>query len=443
MSLSQFAFGETPARAAPEPGRRRVAALDVGVSKTLCLIAERDPVLELHPERPLKVVGLGLQSAPAAASGKAADFEACARGIRVAIDQAERMADAQISHVVATYSGPGIASRVSRGVTKLRGGVVTGRDLRAALDAAIEAAPLPNRRVLQASALRYSVDGVQDNEPLGKAGKKLSVEACIVTAPIAAIEALVACAAQAGVEVTDIQPGPYVAGLGALTPEERREGALVIDLGAGATGIAMFGPDGLVHAETAPIGGVRLTRDLALKLETSFAAAERAKIVFGAVGAGFDPRETVETPKLGADGRLEAAVAFKGAIAEAIEPRFRETLLLVRERLVLAGIWGVQGPSRAVLIGGGAQLAGAREKASEILSMPVRIGAPRDLAGFDAGGDASPALAAAAGALRWRLDGAGRELETQSAAEAPSLWEAAAAMRGAAGRAWDWLRVNF
>ena len=65
---------------------KRPEALDeddvLGVSKTVCLAARRDPVLELHPERPLRVLGVGRQTAPAIASGKAADFDACARAMQ-------------------------------------------------------------------------------------------------------------------------------------------------------------------------------------------------------------------------------------------------------------------------------------------------------------------------------------------------------------------------
>ena len=48
-----------------------------------------------------------------------------------------------------------------------------------------------------------------------------------------------------------------------LTPEEREEGALLVDLGAGSIGVAAFAGEGLVHCETIAAGGVRLTRDLA------------------------------------------------------------------------------------------------------------------------------------------------------------------------------------
>src|SRR5690606_18500852 len=94
--------------AEPEALAPLVAALDVGVSKTVCLAARRDPVLEMHPERPLRVLGVGLQTAPAIASGKPADFEACARAIQVAIQEASAMAGAPIKRVVASYAGPGM-----------------------------------------------------------------------------------------------------------------------------------------------------------------------------------------------------------------------------------------------------------------------------------------------------------------------------------------------
>ena len=92
MSVSQTHQNRTYAPAAAPLGL--VAALDVGVSKTVCLAARRDPILDMHPDRPMRVLGVGLQSAPAYASGKPADFDSCARAVRVAIDEAAFMAGA-------------------------------------------------------------------------------------------------------------------------------------------------------------------------------------------------------------------------------------------------------------------------------------------------------------------------------------------------------------
>lgn len=416
-----------------------VAALDIGVSKTVCLAARRDVILDMHPERPMRVLGVGLQSAPAIASGKAADFDACARAVRVAIDEAAYMAGAPITRVMASYGGPGIQSRIQRGATRIKAGKISERDLEAALTAASQVHSAQS--VLHVEPLRYFIDdGSALLDPVGKAGRSLSVEACVVTAPAEAIRALRACVRAAGAEIEDVIPAPFAAGLSALSDEERDSGALMLDLGAGGVGMAAFAAEGLVFAETMPSCGVRLTRDLAGKLQTSFAAAERVKLTYGAIGSGFDPREPVQAPKIGPDGRLEAAVTLRGVIADVMAPRLHGTFMQVRDRLAKAGFTGAAGPKRAVLVGGVAQLPGVRELAGEVLGMPVRIGRPFDLCGFDHG-ETGPGFACGAGLLRWRLDHP--DLADVEEHFQPSLTGAAHAMRSAAGRAWDWLRDNF
>jgi cell division protein FtsA len=418
-----------------------VAALDVGVSKTVCLAARRDPVLDLHPERPIRVLGVGQQTAPAIASGTPADFSACARAIAVAIAEAARMAGAPIHRVTACYSGPGLAARISRGAVRVRGKVVTPREVNAAIDAALAAAPAPSLSVLHVEPLRYSIDdGEPVEDPIGFSGRALAVEVCIVTAPTEALNALQACIRAAGVEVDDIVAAPRAAAIAVMSREERAAGALLVDLGAGSIGLAAFAGEGLVHAETIAAGGVRLTRDLAQRLETTFAAAERVKLTFAAVRGACDPREAVPAPKLGLDGRLEAASVLRGAIADTMTPRLVEMLLAVRASLARAGFTGANAPARAVLVGGGAQIPGVRDLAIDALSMPVRIGRPLDLSGFDHG-EAGPAYAAAAGLLRWRLDTPTIEDAEQSFQ--PSLARAAAAMSGSALGAWNWLKENF
>lgn len=418
-----------------------IAALDVGVSKTVCLATRRDPVLDLHPERPLRVLGVGQQTAPAIASGKPADFDACARAIQVAVQEAAAMAGAPIKRVVACYSGPGLGARIVRGAARVRGGVISSRDVENAINAAMQAAPTPQLSFLHMEPLRFVID---DGEPIanphGQPGKMLAVDACAVTAPTEALNALKACIRQAGAEVEEIVAAPHAAGLSVLTPEERAAGALVVDLGAGSIGVAAYAAEGLVHAETIPAGGVRLTRDLALRLQTTFAAAERVKLAFGAVGDGCDPREAVQAPRLGRDGRLEASTTLRGVIADTLTPRLVEMLLATRERLSRAGLSGANGPQRAVIVGGGALMPGARDLAVEALGMPVRIGRPFELCGFDHG-EVGPAYAAAAGLLRHRLDTP--TLDDVDEHFQPTLAHAAALMRNTASSAWNWLRENF
>jgi cell division protein FtsA len=419
-----------------------VAALDVGVSKTVCLAARRDPVLDLHPERPLRVLGVGQQTAPAIASGKPADFDSCARAIQVAIEEASVMAGAPIRRVVASYSGPGLNSQIVRGAARIKAGApITARDIDNVLNAAMQAAPTPQLSFLHVEPLRYMIDDAEPvADPLGLTGKMLAVEACVVTAPTEALNALKSCVRQAGAEIEEIVAAPKAAAMAVLTEEERDDGALVIDIGAGSIGIAAFAAEGMVHCETIAAGGVRLTRDLAMKLQTTFSAAERVKLHFGAVANACDPREAVSAPKLGPDGRLEASTTLRGVISDALTPRLYEMLLLVRERLARAGFSGANGPQRAVIVGGGAAIPGIRDLAVEALGMPVRIGRPFELCGFDHG-EAGPGYAAVAGMLRHRLDTP--TLDDVDEHFQPTLAQLASAMKNGVHGMWSWLRENF
>jgi cell division protein FtsA len=158
------------------------------------------------------------------------------------------------------------------------------------------------------------------------------------------------------------------------------------------------------------------------------------------VGAACDPREAVQAPRLGFDGRLEAATTLRGVIADTLTPRLVEMLLTVRDRLARAGFAGDAGPHRAVIVGGGAMIPGVRDLAAETLGMPVRIGRPFELCGFDHG-DAGPGYAAAAGLLRHRLDNP--TLDDVDEAFQPTLAHLAALMRNTMRGAWTWLRENF
>jgi cell division protein FtsA len=409
---------------------RLVAALDVGVSKTVCALASVSGARA-------DLLGAGVISSPAAASGKAADFGMCARAIRLAIDEAEACAGASVGEIVASYGGPGLETRLARGVVKAKAGVISARDVTAAVQATMEQTRDPGMRVLHTHLMGYRVDeGELCADPRGAEGKRLSAEMAIVWAPAAAIDALYACAQEAGTPISKIVPGAYAAGLAALDPEDR-DGALVIDLGAGSVGLALFGAQGLEHCAALPGGGVRVTKAVASALQTNFAAAERAKVHYASDCALADPHETVDAPRLGADGRLEPARVFRRSIQEAVGARLAATFDAVAEALADAG-YGA--PAHVVLVGGGAHLSQAAEIATRRLSAPVVVGGVCTVPGLEAALSSAP-FATAAGLLRWACE--------TPASVAPALAprriqrKPGFAVPASAQKAWRWLQESF
>lgn len=379
-----------------------MAGLDIGSSKITCMIARRADATNGEP----RVAGAGTQPTKGIRSGAVVDLDNLERSIRLAVEQAERAADVRISDVVLGVSGPDLRSDVVRARLPLNGREVTLQHMKDVRVAALDGFQPQGREVLHSAPLGFTVDGTAGiKDPRGMFADALTASFLVVSAPTAGLRNIVQCVSRAHLNVSAILAAPFAAGLACLVEDEAEQGAMVVDFGAGVTSAAAFFDGGLIHVETLPMGGARATSDLAQGLGTTFAAAERLKLHHGAVGLGeVDALEIVEAPRLGQDGRLEAAQSTRAEIAQVLRPRIEEILELMDGRLSRASATGRPLPRRIVLTGGSSQLAGIKELAEDIFRAPVRLAKPANVKGL---GEtySSPAFAAASGLLRWDLMG--------------------------------------
>ena len=68
-----------------------------------------------------------------------------------------------------------------------------------------------------------------------------------------------------------------------LTASERESGAILIDIGAGVTDIAIFHKSSIIHTENIPIGGNIFTNDISVAFDINFDDAENLKLIHGSV----------------------------------------------------------------------------------------------------------------------------------------------------------------
>ena len=379
-----------------------MAALDIGSSKVTCMIARRGDATNDEP----RVAGAGCQATKGIRAGAVVDLDNLERSIRLAVEQAERAADLRITDVVLGVSGPDLRSDIVRAKLPLSGREVTAQHVRDVRAAALEGFNPQGREVLHSAPLGFSVDGTAGiKDPRGMFAESLMASFLVVSAPTAGLRNIVQCVSRAHLNVTAILAAPYAAGLACLVEDEAEQGAMVVDFGAGVISAAAFFDGGLLHVETLPMGGSRASSDLAQGLGTTFAAAERMKVQYGAVGlTEGDALDMVEAPRLGQDGRLEANQCSRAEIAQILRPRVEEILELMDGRLSKASATGRPLPRRIVLTGGASQLACLKELAEDVFRAPVRLAKPANVKGL---GEtySSPAFAAAAGLLRWDLMG--------------------------------------
>jgi cell division protein FtsA len=100
---------------------------------------------------------------------------------------------------------------------------------------------------------------------------------------------------------------------------------------------------------------------------------------------------------MGEEGDRASDRVRRSVLTRIIQARLEEIFGEVQGRLKKSG-FDVAAGRRAVLTGGGAQLAGARESAAQLLNKQVRIGRPQTFPGLPAA-TAGPAYATALGLL--------------------------------------------
>ena len=370
-----------------------VVGLDIGTTKICCIVGEVTP-------EGIDVIGIGTHPSRGLRKGVVINIEATVSSIHKAVEEAELMAGAEISAVYAGIAGGHIRGFNSQGVVAVRDKEVRPSDVARVIDAA-RAINIPqDREILHVLPQEFIIDE-QDGikEPLGMSGVRLEAKVHIVTAAVSSAQNIIKCCARTGLTVADIVLEPLASAEAVLAEEEKELGVALVDVGGGTTDLAIFVSGAIQHTSVIPLGGNHLTNDIAVGLRTPLQEAERIKIQYGSAQVQMLERdETIEVPSVG--GRAPRVLSRR-ILCEIIEPRVEELFQLVHREIQKAGQEDLLA-SGVVLTGGSTQLAGMPELAEEVLGLPVRRGAPRNVGGLI---DVvkSPAYATAVGLLHYGL----------------------------------------
>ena len=347
--------------------------LDIGTTKICAVVAERT-------ENGVEIVGIGTHPSHGLRKGVVVDIDSTVRSIKHAVEEAELMADCEITSVYAGIAGGHIRAFNSHGVVAVKDGEVREHDIKRVIDAAKAVAIPMDREVIHVIPQEFIIDD-QDGirEPLGMHGVRLEAHVHMVTAAVTSAQNIVKCANQAGLNVCDIVLEPLASAQAVLGVDERHLGVCMIDIGGGTTDIAVFSEGSIKTTAVLALGGYHLSNDIAVGLRTPFDEAERIKKKFGMASARYLSSDDVLTvPSVG--GRKPREISRK-ILCEIIEPRAEEILTLARQEIAKSGLED-QIPSGVVLTGGASALDGIGELAEEIFEAPVRLGIPTDVGGL-------------------------------------------------------------
>ncbi|WP_225536877.1 cell division protein FtsA, partial [Wolbachia endosymbiont of Mansonella ozzardi] len=311
------------------------------------------------------------------------------------IGLAEQVSEETIEQIYINIAGCGISSFNLHNEIIAANHKISDRDIKRVVFQTFEKY-IEGNVIIHNIPLKYHLDDMTNiKEVSGLYGKRLSAEVNVVTASRSALTNIENCVTNnSGLSMAGCIASSYSAGLACLSEDEKELGTAIVDIGGGYTAIGIFKRGKLIYADSIPIGGIHITRDIAYGLCTSIEHAERIKILYGnTIVTSIDESEYITVQDNESD---EPTQVLKSELIGIIRPRIEEILELVKEQFREQK----DTINKVVITGGTSQLTSMKEIASYIFNKQVRIGCPKSCSGLNCEYDKNPVFSAAIGSIK-------------------------------------------
>jgi len=368
-------------------------AIDVGTAKICTLIAR------LRSDSTPEIVGIGVTPSTGVRKGLVVNIEEARVSIRDSVAEATRSAGAGTPSAFVGVNGNNLEVSTRWGSVRSPDShaAVSSEVLKQAIDAAYPSDLPIDKQLIHLIPQGYAVDGLRGvRNPVGMHATQIDVETLCVTGSTSPVQNLVRSVESNRFRVNGLVMTAMASGEAVLGSDEKETGIVVVDIGAGATTVAVFQRGILWNGAVLPVGGVQFSNDLAVALNTSLDVAEGVKLRHGQAIPEDVGEDLIE---LEAFGDRRTVRVGQREISQYLHDRAEELFRLIHMKVIGFGFPEIP-PAGIVLTGGAAQLPGIDKVARQISSCPVRIGVPRGIQGLPDGLQ-GPAYAGSCGILSW------------------------------------------
>lgn len=342
---------------------RLIVACDFGTTTFRALVTEAGD------DGQFAVVGCAEEPAQGFHDGDFVDLSAGAGAIGRLIAKVEGAADIFVSGFAYNIAGSHLRSVRATAQLPIGPGPrpIRPADLEEARARASTMAIPFDHQILSVTPVEYAVDRVRGViDPVGRVGSQLEMQAHLITGSRTVLHNVENAVTMAKYKPLGEEIDVLATAASLLSPRDRQDGVMLIDVGGMATNWAVYRKGALVACGSVALGGWHLTGDLAHGLRITREDAEQVKRTRGVVLRSlvdqvpidvlFEEHRPAETP---------------GLVAAILEPRMEEILTWAKNdfgdarelALLKAGV---------VLTGGGSRCRGTRSLAEEVLDLPVR-----------------------------------------------------------------------
>ena len=244
---------------------RRTPAEEILIATDLGTQSMTVAVAEMSADGALTLLGVGESASAGMRKAEVTDFGYAQAAARMALAEAERRTQAEITEVYLSLSGTHLHSRNE----SVRGATLAEDDHRVTevtideLEKLAANLPLTRDHAILHEVLRgYSLDrGVGSVQPLGVHTEQIEAHYHLVTGKRTKLQTAVQCVADQKIRVKGCTFSAYASGMAVLSDEAKERGVVVVDLGAGVTDVAVWRDHAVVHSAVHGVGGDHLSQD--------------------------------------------------------------------------------------------------------------------------------------------------------------------------------------
>ncbi len=343
-----------------------LAGIDIGTATIKAAVAERTDH-RLIPRLIFKSPSGGMRK------GVIVDLAEASQAVNLAMAELKRFSKAALKNLYVSIGTSHIKAQASRGIVAVSRAdtEIYQDDVHRVMKASQAVNLPPNRMIIHQINREFVVDGVGDIiDPLGLSGNRLEVNSLILDAFTPHVKSLIRVIELAGGQVSGLVFSPLAQSRSALSKSQKDLGVVLVDIGAGTTGISVYEENKLLGIAKFPVGASNISNDLAIGLKIPIEAAEQLKLHYGyAYAKDVNAKDAIELKKFASEAKGHVSRRY---VAEIIEARLAEIFEFVNNELRVVGKFGGL-PGGAVFSGGGAKLPGITELAKQELKLSSQI----------------------------------------------------------------------
>ncbi len=371
------------------------AALEIGTSRTALAVGETVNG-RLRVTRHAEIPSTGVRKSLIIDVNQATQS---VRSVLKAIENQQDKSNDKISIGLAylVMSGQGVDTCTYQSQTQIEGAKVSQEDMHE-VEEGVRTLVLPkDREILDIVDQDYAVDSVGGIlNPREMTGSVLKLNAIYIHTDSNCVSNARTATEQSHLEIKEPLFATTCAAEAVLEEHERRNGVLVLDLGAGSTGYAAYTNGHLATAGVIGVGGDHVSNDIAQAFQTPLAQAEVLKMTEASAVLNAEKSATPRIQLPGSSTLMTSRTISRLALDTVVNVRLRELLSIIREQLDGADL--MSRLHSVVITGGGAALRNISQLIERELGMSVRTGSPIHVDGLSEVPDPAR-FAALAGAL--------------------------------------------